>query len=158
MGNTNRFKGKGDTAYSKPENIIEKTKAGKVHKCLVIPRALHEVVSEVSFLEKISVKDLITPAIEDELYRLSRPSRQSSPGDETMSSSFFFKSSDGLVHTSIYIAEELIARMRETAHYSKTSERKIVTNGLARLLLQEYTEKYRDLVAPIEKHRCINEA
>ena len=154
---SNRFKGKGDTIFSHPENIMGKSKAGEVHKCLVIPRALHEVVSEVSYLEKTSIKELITPAIEDEFYRLSHLSRQPSPSDEA-ASSFIFKSSDGLVHTSIYFPEGLIAQMRETAHYSKTAEWKIVANALARLLLQEYKEKYRDLVEPIENLKSNNEA
>ena len=126
-----------------------KKKNDKVgHKCLVLPWDLHRAAVEIAFQEGVMFKDTMTIVIWKEVNRLEG---LSVPAKASLS--FTFPSSEEFIHTSVFLPKELIPCLKKVAHYSGISQKQIIANGLAGYLLQEYGEKYPDLVRPIESFR-----
>lgn len=115
------------------------------HKCLVLPWELHWAAVEISFREGIKFKDMMTIVIGKEVNRLEGPAAAADAAP-----SFNYSSSEKYIHTSAFLPKDLIPSLKKASHYTRIAEKQIITNGLARYLLQEYSEKYPDLVLSIK--------
>lgn len=155
---SSKLKGAAGSIFSAPQGSRRLAGSDDVHKCLVLPRVLHNVASEISFREEVKLKDMVALALESEVERLEQFSASGKTGGDRTGLAFSFATDGICIHTSVLLQKELVSSLRRVAHYSNIHEKKIVASGLAGYLLKEYREKHPDLLASIESYKSSNEA
>ena len=139
-----KVKGSAQSYFSSLESTTRRG-SDEIHQSFVLPRGLHRAAVEIAFREGNMLKNLITIAIGKMVERLDGI-------DNKEDISFTFDSEEKIVHTSAYLPKELIVNLRKVAHYTSINKQVIIAYGLTDLLLQEYGEKYPDLVCPIKEY------
>ena len=119
----------------------------EIHQSFVLPWGLHRAAVEIAFREGSKLKDLIAIAIGKMVERLDGTDSKDREG-----LSFSFDPEEKIIHTSAYLPMELIANLRKVSHYTSINKQVIIAYGLTDLLLQEYGEKYPELVCPIKEY------
>ena len=141
-----KLKGAAQGFFSSLESTARRG-SDEIHQSFVLPRGLHRAAVEIAFREGNMLKNLIAIAIGKMVERLDGIDSKDKDG-----LSFTFDSEEKIVHTSAYLPKELIVNLRKVAHYTSINKQVIIAYGLTDLLLQEYGEKYTDLVCPIKEY------
>ena len=139
-----KLKGAAQGFFSSLESTSRRG-SDEIHQSFVLPGGLHRAAVEIAFREGNMLKNLITIAIGKMVERLDGI-------DNKEDISFTFDSEEKIVHSSAYLPKELIANMRKVSHYTSINKQVIIAYGLTDLLLQEYSEKYSELVCPIKEY------
>ena len=139
-----KVKGSAQSYFSSLESTTRRG-SDEIHQSFVLPGGLHRAAVEIAFREGNMLKNLITIAIGKMVERLDGI-------DNKEDISFTFDSEEKIVHTSAYLPKELIVNLRKVAHYTSINKQVIIAYGLTDLLLQEYSEKYSELVCPIKEY------
>ena len=139
-----KLKGAAQGFFSSLESTSRRG-SDEIHQSFVLPGGLHRAAVEIAFREGNMLKNLITIAIGKMVERLDGI-------DNKEDISFTFDSEEKIVHSSAYLPKELIANLRKVSHYTSINKQVIIAYGLTDLLLQEYGEKYPDLVCPIKEY------
>ena len=141
-----KVKGSAQSYFSSLESTTRRG-SDEIHQSFVLPWGLHRAAVEIAFREGNMLKNLITIAIGKMVERLDGVGNK-----DKEDIPFTFDSEEKIVHTSAYLPMELIANLRKVAHYTSINKQVIIAYGLTDLLLQEYGEKYPDLVCPIKEY------
>ena len=139
-----KLKGAAQGFFSSLESTSRRG-SDEIHQSFVLPGGLHRAAVEIAFREGNMLKNLITIAIGKMVERLDGI-------DNKEDISFTFDSEEKIVHSSAYLPMELIANLRKVSHYTSINKQVIIAYGLTDLLLQEYSEKYSELVCPIKEY------
>lgn len=139
-----KLKGAAQGFFSSLESTSRRG-SDEIHQSFVLPGGLHRAAVEIAFREGNMLKNLITIAIGKMVERLDGI-------DNKEDISFTFDSEEKIVHSSAYLPKELIANLRKVSHYTSINKQVIIAYGLTDLLLQEYGEKYSELVCPIKEY------
>ena len=141
-----KVKGSAQSYFSSLESTTRRG-SDEIHQSFVLPGGLHRAAVEIAFREGNMLKNLITIAIGKMVERLDGIDNK-----DKEDISFTFDSEEKIVHSSAYLPKELIANLRKVSHYTSINKQVIIAYGLTDLLLQEYGEKYSELVCPIKEY------
>ena len=146
-----KLKGSANTIFSSLESTARRG-TDEVHQSFILPRRLHGVAVEIAFREGGKFKDMMTIVVGKMVERLdgiNASNRDTVP--------VTFDPEEDFVHTSAYLSRDQVSNLRKVVHYSSIEKKEIIAYGLADHLLQEYSEKYPDLVIPIKQYISIKE-
>jgi len=129
-----------------------------IHKCIVLPWELHRTASEITFLEDIRMKDLVSIALESEIELIEGQLDKTREETGLSPISFGLIPGESWVHTSVFLSKEIVAELRRISHYSKIAEKVIIADGIVRFIIKEYHDQYPDIVCRIEAYMSRGEA
>lgn len=144
-----KLKGKAGSMFSEGAKGLA---TDNIHECLVLPKILHRIASEIAFREETTIKKLVVSAAENEAKRLepySVPNNEKKVEALTIA----FGTSEKVIHTSVFLPAEMIKTIRTIAHYSGIPKNMILANGLAELIVKEYGQKYPDVVKDLMEYQ-----
>ena len=147
-----KLKGSANTLFSSLESTARRG-TDEVHQSFILPRRLHGAAVEIAFREGGKFKDMMTIVVGKMVERLDG---LDATDKDTLS--FTFDPEEEFVHTSAYLSKDQVSNLRKVVHYTSIEKKEIIAYGLADHLLQEYGEKYPDLVIPIKQYIAIKEA
>ncbi len=128
---------------------------GEIHKCLALQWELHRAAAEINFREGTKLKHMMAIVIGKEINRIEGIQAWDTADRKEEVLSFTFPSAQSDIHTSFFMPKELYTDLKKVSHYTGISASEIITNGLALYLLNEYGEKYPDLVQPIKNQKYL---
>lgn len=146
------LKGSANTLFSSLESTSRRG-TDEIHQSFILPRDLHRAAIEIAFQEGEKFKDIMTIVVGKMVERLD--GLNASSRDIL---SFTFDPEEEFVHTSAFLSKDQVSNLRKVAHYTSIDKKEIISYGLAKHLLDEYGEKYPDLVCPIKQYLAIKEA
>lgn len=118
-----------------------------------VPTALHKVISEIVFRERITLKQYVVDAAEELRMVMTKAEKRGNDRYGAVCVVGYKYELNNLVHPSLLLPKDLAELLREAAHYGRaygvTSYRQMLIDILYKHL-DRYREKYEDITFPSE--------